>query len=159
MIELRPATAADAQDIASIYVSSWNDGFGHLLGYRLPSLEDPDRWRLDLADPTVEWTVAELEGEPAGFIGIGPSRDPVDPELGEVDTIAVAPSHWRRGVGRALMTRGLEQLAARWPRAILWTPAGYERGHAFYRAMGWQALDRTRSAGLQVAFGRSFGSP
>ncbi|MEM9565629.1 MAG: GNAT family N-acetyltransferase [Actinomycetota bacterium] len=163
-VTLRPATVADAEAVAAIYVSSWNAGFGHLLGDREPSGDDVDRWRNDLASTTTAWTVAESAGVIAGFIGVGPSRDPVDVELGEIDTIAVSPSMWRRGIGRALMTRGIEQVRARWPRAILWTPDGYERGHAFYRAMGWHRLGSTRASGTQVAFGwmtapRSSGPP
>ena len=154
MVELRPAQDGDAEIVAAIYIASWNQGFGHLLGMRHHTAERIDRWRADLAGPTTEWTAAEVEGSVVGFIGIGPSRDPVDPTLGELDTIAVDPSCWRQGVGRALMVRGLEQLGARWDRAILWTPANYPRGHRFYEAMGWQQLDKTRHSGTEVAFGR-----
>ncbi len=154
MIELRPPTTGDVDAIATIYVDSWNQGFGHLLGIRDLTEDRIERWRVDLTSPTTEWTIAELDGAVAGFIGVGPSRDPVDPKLGELETIAVAPAHWRRGVGSALMASGLQQLGARWSRAILWTPANYDRGHAFYTAMGWHELDQTRASGTEVAFGR-----
>ena len=113
------------------------------------------RWRQDLAAETVHWAVAEADSAVIGFVGVGPSRDPADPELGELDTIAVDPAHWGLGVGRGLMDHALEVLQASWSRAILWTPAGHERGHAFYRATGWVPLDRTRSEGTEVAFGRT----
>ncbi len=157
VVTLRPAIVADAEDVASIYVASWNAGFGHLLGRRDLHRGEVDRWRADLAGVTATWTVAEWDGAIAGFIGVGPARDPVDAELGEVDTIAVSPPQWRRGIGRALMARGVEQLEQRWPRAVLWTPDAYERGHAFYTATGWHRLALTRDSGRQVAFGR--GSP
>ena len=35
------------------------------------------------------------------------------------------------------MDHALEMLRESWEQAILWTPAGYERGHAFYEALGW----------------------
>jgi ribosomal protein S18 acetylase RimI-like enzyme len=152
--ELRPAVADDAPGVARIYVDSWNRGFGHLMGVRELTEETVARWRADLSGRTTEWTLAELDGEMVGFVGTGPSRDPIDPTVGEVDTIAVAPTHWRRGVGRALMTHAVERLQVTWPRAILWTPAKYDRGHAFYRAMDWHPLGRDRAGGTEVAFGR-----
>ena len=127
MIHLRPATAADAAAVGVIYIESWNDGFGHLLGLRVHSGERVDQWRVDLESEENEWTIASIDGRVAGFIGIGPSRDPIDPELGELKTIAVAPDYWRGGIGRALTEHGVDQLRLRWQHAILWTPAGYDR--------------------------------
>jgi ribosomal protein S18 acetylase RimI-like enzyme len=146
--------ADDAPIVARIYIDSWNQGFGHLMGRRELTQERVARWRADLTGRTAGWTLAELDGEVVGFVGVGPSRDPIDPTLGEVDTIAVAPACWRRGVGRALMAHAVERLRLTWPSAILWTPANYDRGHAFYRATGWYPLDRSRAAGTEVAFGR-----
>ncbi|MEM8904809.1 MAG: GNAT family N-acetyltransferase [Actinomycetota bacterium] len=153
VVDLRTAQAGDAEAVAAIYIDSWNRGFGHLLGMRQHATEQVHRWRSTLADPITTWTVAEDRGHVVGFIGIGASRDPVDPVLGEVDTIAVDPCCWRRGVGRALMHRGLEQLHASWRRGILWTPADYPSGHRFYEAMGWRRLNTTRNSGAHVAFG------
>ena len=154
MIQLRAATTTDADDVAAIYIESWNKGFGHLLGYREHTVERTDRWHSDLVNRENEWTVAVVDGRLSGFVGVGPSRDPVDSELGELLTIAVDPGAWRRGVGAALIDHGVAQLRATRSSAILWTPAGYERGHGFYRAMGWRELGRSRAAGTEVAFGR-----
>lgn len=145
----------DAEVVARIYIESWNEGFGHLLGVRELTPELVTRWKHDLADETVDWTVAEVGGVIVGIVGVGPSRDPVDPTLGELDTIAVDLAHWRSGVGRRLMDHALAVLQGSWSRAILWTPASYERGHAFYRATGWVPLDRSRADGKAVAFGRT----
>ena len=159
MLTLRPAGADDAEDVGRIYIDSWNDGFGHLLGYRDHDPERTERWRhdlvgTDLMDDAVRWTVAEVDGEIAGFVGVGASRDPIDERIGELHAIAVNPGHWRRGVGSALMSRATEQLAADWDRAILWTPANYDRGHGFYRFMGWQPVGWSRALGSEVAFAR-----
>ena len=90
-----------------------------------------------------------------GFIGIRPSRDPVDPLLGEVDTIAVDPPHWRTGIGKALMSRALRRLASDgYGEAIVWTVAGYARGIAFYEAMGWRRDGGVRDDGMQIRFRR-----
>jgi N-acetylglutamate synthase-like GNAT family acetyltransferase len=100
------------------------------------------RWRQDLIKPVPQrWWVAELKGSIVGFVGIGPSRDPLDPTLGELDTIAVDPSYWRTGIGRILMSVALQHLTADdYHEAVLWTLAGYKRGQNFYEAMG-RSLD------------------
>ena len=148
----------DAGDIARIYIESWNAGFGELLSRadRTVTPELTERWRCDLARPKPHrWWVSERTGEIVGFAGIGPNRDPVDPRLGELDTIAVDPLHWRTGIGKALVSVALSHLAADGYReAIVWTVEGYERGIAFYEAMGWGRDGGTRDGGRQVRFRR-----
>ena len=61
-----------------------------------PRVLDPEqvaRWSRDLDAGRVQWWLAESGGSVVGFVGTGPSRDPIDPDLGELDTIAVAPPH------------------------------------------------------------------
>ena len=137
---IRSATAADAEVVARIYIDSWNAGFGALLSRadRTVTSALVESWRLDLTRPLPHrWWTAHHKGSIAGFVGIGPSRDPVDAQLGELDTVAVDPPYWRRGVGKALILHALHHLVADGYReAILWTVEGYERGIAFYEAMG-----------------------
>jgi ribosomal protein S18 acetylase RimI-like enzyme len=154
VVVLRDAVARDAAVIARVYVKSWNQGFGHLLGLRELTPELIVRWRDDLTGARADWTVAEADGVVVGFVGVGPSRDPVDPAVGELDTIAVDPGHWRTGIGSALMRHAVGVLQRSWSRAILWTPDSYDRGRAFYRATGWTPLEGTRADGREIAFGR-----
>ena len=112
------------------------------------------RWRADLAAPPPRrWWVAECDGAIVGLAGICPSRDPVDPGLGELDTIAVDPPCWRTGVGRALMAHALRALGEhRYREALLWTLADYPQGAAFYRVMGWSRSEVHRDDGKQVLY-------
>lgn len=85
----------------------------------------------------MKWWLAERDHSVVGFAGTGPSHDPIGPGLGELDTIAVAPSAWRRGAGRHLMHAALDDLLdAGYREGILWTLADYERGREFYRPPG-----------------------
>src|SRR5437016_5049724 len=152
-VAVRRAEGDDAAAIARIYVESWNAGFGDLMPPRVLDDDEIGRWKDDLVAGRCQWWVVDRHSQLAGFVGIGPSRDPVDAELGELDTIAVDPSHWRTGVGRALMAVALDALAqAGFSEAILWTPAGYERAASFYRSTGWIADGTTRDGGRQMSY-------
>jgi GNAT superfamily N-acetyltransferase len=144
----------DATDVARIYIAAWNAGFAGLVPGRATSANLVERWRQELARPLPQrWWTAQLARSIVGFAGIGPSRDPRDPELGELDTIAVDPGKWRRGVGRSLMKTAVHQLAADGYReAVLWTFAGYERGHRFYEATGWRLDGGVRDEGRQLRY-------
>ena len=153
-LRIRAAERKDAAEVARIYVDSWNLGFGDLMPRREVDPELVARWEKDIVAPMPHrWWVAESGGVIVGFAGIGPSRDPVDPELGELDTIAVDPSKWLRGVGRALMTIAVAYLVRDGYReAVLWTLAGYERGRIFYEKTGWLLDPNIRSEGRQVCY-------
>ena len=151
---IRNADVQDAPVVAAVYVESWNRGFSRLMPSRSVTEELVARWQRTLgeAHPS-RWWVAHMDAEVVGFVGIGPSRDPSVAHLGELDTIAVRPTCWRQGVGRALMAVALDHLAAdRYDEAILWTLANYERGDAFYRSTGWLPDGADRDEGRQIRY-------
>ena len=154
MQTIRPASADDAARVARIYVDSWNAGFGDLMPTAVLDDARITRWAGELS--TGNWWVAERDDTIAGFTGICLSRDPLDAQLGELDTIAVDPLYWRTGVGTALMRKALEELAGIYPEAILWTLAGYPQGQRFYESTGWTPDGNTRDNGHQVSYRRRF---
>jgi GNAT superfamily N-acetyltransferase len=153
---IRTAQGADAPAVAQIYVDSWNIGFDGLMPQRPLTADLVARWACDLTAPAPRrWWVATVDDGIAGFAGICPSRDPIDPQLGELDTIAVAPAWWRRGIGRELMAVALDALRANgYHEAVLWTLADYPRGQRFYETMGWRCDGAVRDAGRQIRYRR-----
>ena len=120
---------------------------------RVLDRDEVARWEVDLASESMQWWLAVTNALVVGFVGTGLSRDPVDPRLGEIDTIAVAPVAWRHGVGRALMGVALDDpVGAGYREGIVWTLADYPRARAFYEAMGWRASGEVRLGETQVAF-------
>jgi N-acetylglutamate synthase-like GNAT family acetyltransferase len=153
--ELRRARRTDAHEIADVYVTSWNEAFAGRIPPRVMNDVQVARWEQDLAERVRSWWLAHNESAVIGFVGTGPSRDPIDPTLGELDTIAVAPPAWRHGVGRRLMAAALDDLLeAGYREYILWTLADYPRGRGFYESTGWQASGEVRASGRQIAFRR-----
>ena len=153
-LTVRPAQDADLDEVVRIYVDSWNHGFRNLMPAIEADADRRERWAQDLAQPPPHrWWVAVRGTRIAGFAGICPSRDPVDPELGELDTIAVDALAWRTGVGTMLMATALSWLCADGYRlALLWTLGAYPRGAAFYAATGWYLNGATRQAGSRVRY-------
>lgn len=151
-VQIRAATAKDAPRVVEIYVDSWNAGFTGLMPPIVADDARTQRWTTELAGGPTTWFVAEADGLLAGLVGIGPSRDPVDPQLGELDTIVVDPAHWRTGLGTTLMHTALEALATAYPQAILWTLANYPQAQRFYESTGWYPNGTTRDNGHQVMY-------
>jgi N-acetylglutamate synthase-like GNAT family acetyltransferase len=153
-LKIRPAGPGDVEAIVRIYVDSWNAGFGP----RMPAIEADaariSRWRKDLAESSAtRWRLAERDDKIVGFVGISPSRDPIDPDLGEIDTIAVDPVAWRNGVGKAFMSIALEGLRSEgYHSAVLWTLSDYPQAESFYVATGWRLNGATRRGGQQVRY-------
>ena len=153
-LQIRDARTEDGESVARIYIDSWNQGFGSLMRVRTLAQRNIDRWtERVVGSPPFHWWVATRNESIVGFAGICPSRDPVDPQLGELNTIAVDPEHWRTGVGAALMARVLEQLVADgYPEAILWTLENYPMGQQFYERMGWARDGGTRDNDRQIRY-------
>ncbi len=151
---VRDARPDDAPTVARIYIESWNEGFGDLMKKRELDSELIDRWCTTLSKaPPARWWVALREDAIHGFVGIGPCRDPLDAKLGEVDTVAVDPNHWRTGVGQVLMRQALNYLRLDgYGEARLWTLADYATGARFYEAMGWHLNGAVRGEGRQLSY-------
>jgi GNAT superfamily N-acetyltransferase len=160
-LRIRAALPDDTENVVRIYVTASNAGFGSLMDKLEVTPKRLANWRADLSRPAPHrWWVAEVNGTIAGFAGIGPSRDPIDPAIGELDTIAIDPAYWRKGVGKQLMATVLRQLALDGYReAVVWTLADYEQGMHFYESTGWCLNGKARRDGREICYGRRLVSP
>ena len=155
---VRDATSGDADAIERIRIRGWQVAYRHLYPpEELDGLDiDARRWRRRLEHPPLGWStfVAGDGGQLLGFASVGPSRD--EDGLGELYAIYVDPEAWSRGVGRALLARAEEQLAAEWAEATLWVLEDNPRARRFYEAAGWrpdgarQEVERLRAAPAEV---------
>ncbi len=143
-LQIRPAQRVDVPDIAAIHVRSWQAAYRGLIpDQHLDSLSVDKRqaiWReaIEYADPQVH--VASQGREIVGFVAFDRSRDKGTPATtGEIWSLYVAPTHWRRGVGAALWKAAHQGLLEEGCTDItLWVLAGNERALAFYERVGFQ---------------------
>ena len=146
-VVIRPATVADAPQIARIHIASWREAHaGVVPADYLAGLDVEARtraWQDVLRDAGEQGTVtsvqvAEDEGELVGFVSVVPSRDE-DAERNtlEIATLYIVPGRWGHGVARELMRAALADV----PEApvTLWVLAANERARHFYRRHGFAA--------------------
>ncbi|WP_428264437.1 N-acetyltransferase family protein [Haliangium sp.] len=149
---VRPARRGDADRIAAIHAASWRRAYRGILPRAYLSRLSPEvlleRWRRRLpvgaraADDAPVWVVEDCAddaplgpGQVAGFAQLGPCHEPSDYVgfAGEVNMLYVDPTATGRGLGRALLDRSCEVLAARehyW--LVIWVLARNQRGRRFY---------------------------
>ncbi len=143
---VRDWTVEDIPGIAKVEIASWRAAYGEII-------ESAVLDRRDFARIAIRWQrafdhrlltkVAEVEGEVAGFA----SRDEA-----EITMLYVDPRRWRQGIGRALLSRTLVEIAAsRAVAAWLWVLAKNETARQFYVAQGGVAVEPGRiRVGTQV---------
>lgn len=143
-IAIRWGVPADALALAEIHVLAWQVGYRGLLPDdlldSLSAVERLPRWRERLAEPAQRVLVAELEGQPAGWLVIGPQRDEdLDPQrIGEIYAVYVHPEAWRHGCGAALMARAKAEMTGQgYAEASLWVLRGNLRAIRFYEVQGF----------------------
>lgn len=148
---IRPATPADAQDIARIHADSWRSAYRGLLPQHYLDAMSPFtlrvRWQRRLrwndsrpAERDSDVWVIELEQRVLGFSVLEPVMDDDDDLAGfagEVSMLYVDPEHTRQGLGHTLLERSLELLAEReyyW--VVIWVLALNRPARAFYERAG-----------------------
>jgi putative acetyltransferase len=124
-VSLRPYEPRDEDASIALWLRTWQAAYPDLdFAERLDWWRE--RWRNELV-PVAEVVIAESEGTMVGFVT-------VDPKTLYLDQIVVAPTHWRSGVGTALLDEA---------RRI--SPAGLDldvnidnaRAISFYRRQGF----------------------
>jgi ribosomal protein S18 acetylase RimI-like enzyme len=152
-VRLRPATVRDIGAIASIQARNWQRAYAGTYdqGY-LDDEVERDRlevWtdRIARPDPSFDTTVAEDDG--GTVVGYVHALVDHDRRWGTlVDSLHVAESHARRGVGLELMRHAADVVVSRGrsPALHLWVLETNTDAQAFYEAIGGERLDRELQA-------------
>jgi phosphinothricin acetyltransferase len=108
VVPIRAATTADVPAITRIYAHSVTDGTASF------ELEPPDEAEMarrmrTLLDGGYPYIVAEIDGAVAGYAYAGPYRPRRAYRFSVEDSIYVDPAAQRKGVGRALLERLIEE--------------------------------------------------
>ncbi|MFG1602933.1 GNAT family N-acetyltransferase [Actinoplanes sp. NPDC049265] len=129
MVELRPATEADAEAMGRVWASAWRDGHLGLVPEELAEVRTPESFLERAAARVADTTVADVDGVLAGFFMV--DRD-------EVEQVFVDAPHRGTGVAAALLAEAERRVAAAGhPAAWLAVVDGNARARRFYEKAGW----------------------
>ncbi len=128
-LTLRPGTPDDAAAVADIWHAGWHVSHPGHVPDGLTERRTLEAFHERAPKRVADTTVAELDGEVAGFIMV------VDDE---VEQIYVSPTHFGQGVAGTLMAEAERQVAAQgYDAAWLAVAIGNTRARAFYEKTGW----------------------
>ena len=149
---LRPATAADVDAIAALFHRGWHDVHPGRVPDGLTARRTPEAFHDRVARrvaETDETTVAEVDGEIAGFVMVAGD---------EAEQVYVDRAHRGSGVAALLLTEAERQIAANGhDEAFLVVVRGNDRAQAFYAKQGW--VDQGDHDYPVQALGEDFISP
>jgi ribosomal protein S18 acetylase RimI-like enzyme len=142
-IELRRATAADAQAIGAVFDASVRVGWsflGEVVRQPLFSPEDWDTLVADHAPPNVLLVATDEADRVVGYTA-------AHPDDGEMFLLFVDPANAGRGIGRMLLTAAHDALrAAGCDEAFLFTHEQNERALAVYASAGYRPDGSSRES-------------
>jgi ribosomal protein S18 acetylase RimI-like enzyme len=135
---IRPASPADAEEIARVHAASWRETYGRFV-------PDPDRspwfdveprigmWRTNLRERVLTTLLAvDPAGDTVGFAAARSSTEPEAVRPEELTMLYVLAREHGSGVGQALLDAVLGDRPA-----SLWVAADNPRARAFYRRNGF----------------------
>jgi L-amino acid N-acyltransferase YncA len=115
---IRLALPSDVPGIAAVHVRTWRVAYrGHLPDAFLDAMDPSQRaswWSGVVVDPNVTVLVSVEAESVVGFCSFLPSRDEdAPPSTCELVTLYLDPSHWRAGIGRALLESAIDDVSTR----------------------------------------------
>lgn len=145
---LRRARPEDLPGVVGVFWECWTGTYTGALRSRMDLERARTLWTGFLADPEAAPVIATGDdGEVLGVVRFAVEED----GGGYVGSLYIRPVAHGRGLGRTLLTRALDELAAAGARrARLWVFAVNATARAFYDRLGWRPSGRTR---LREEFG------
>jgi diamine N-acetyltransferase len=148
-ISFRDAAIGDAATLDRIFDTTFCNTFGHL--YRPEDLDTflssfvVGDWEAELADPNYAFRIGEVDGEPVGYVKLGPMKLPVETDRPAMllDQFYVLPQHHGAGIARALMDWALDEARRRGAEELYLTVfIDNHRARRFYDRYGFEAVGR-----------------
>lgn len=149
-ITYRDAGPGDAATLDRIFDTTFCETFGHLyrpedLGVFQASFDLAD-WQAELRDPSFAFRVAEENGEPAGYVKLGPlTKLPIETDRAAMllDQLYVLKAHHGAGIARTLMDWALDEALRRGAEELYLTVyVDNHRARRFYDRYGFEAVGR-----------------
>ena len=149
-VSIRPTTQADIPVITRIYAEAVMNGTASF------ELEPPDETEMArrmtaLLDDGFPYLAAEIGGTLAGYAYAGPYRPRRAYRFSVEDSIYVDPAAQRKGVGRALLTRLIEEAGRRGFRQMIAVIGDSAQNPSIeiHRALGFRMIGAVENVGFK----------
>ena len=142
-MEIRYLTSSDNQSAVSrIYEESWKTAYRGIIPQDYLDAIPEGRWVKNLDIPGWYTMVCVEDGTYIGTSSFSKSRFEQYPDSGEVISIYLLPSYWKKGYGRNLLRAVLEELKKQgFQDAFLWVLEENSNARQFYENFGFQCTD------------------
>ena len=148
-VTYRDAEIADAATLDRIFDTTFCDTFGHLyrpddLNSFLSSFGIAD-WEAELASADYAFRIAEADGEPVGYLKLGPFELPFETDASPLtlDQLYILNPYHGIGIAHGLMDWALEEARARGADELYLTVyVDNHRARRFYDRYGFEAVGR-----------------
>jgi diamine N-acetyltransferase len=149
MIGYRDATPDDAATLDRIFDTSFCDTFAHLYRpddlYSFLSSFGVGEWEAELRDPDYAFHIGQADGEPVGYVKLGPLKLPVDTERTAIllDQLYILKDHHGVGIAHGLMDWAIAEARRRGAEEMYLTVyVDNHRARRFYDRYGFEAVGR-----------------
>jgi GNAT superfamily N-acetyltransferase len=148
-IAYRDARPDDAAVLDRLFETSFCDTFAHL--YRPEDLEiflssfGVDDWKAELENPAYAVRIAEVDGDPVGYLKLGPQKLPIETDRPAIllDQLYILKDYHGVGIAHALMDWAIEEARSRGAEEMYLTVfVENHRARRFYDRYGFEAVGR-----------------
>ena len=142
MLIYRRPEPHEAEGMASLHVQCWREAYAEILPAELLATFSAEKrlplWQKVIPDEARFVLAAFDLSQPVGFVISGPSNERyIEDQDGNLDTIYIAASHYRKGIGRELLCRAAEDWQQRGGRTMtVGVLAKNIRARSFYESQG-----------------------
>ena len=144
-VVIRPPLERDARGLAEVHAAAWRAAYRGAMTDEYLDGMDVERmtegWRRGITAPTQGTAplLAEVSGEVAGFVIVGPPDADAEPGTGQLYALNVHPTWWAQGIGSALLAAAEQKLHdLGYERAFLLVEKNNHRAIGFYTGRGWK---------------------
>lgn len=143
MYQIRHADVNDAEIMGGIHAGSWKAAYKGIVPDsfldRINAEGRANYFYKALKEGLEEDVLVFVNEKAVGLMAIGKCRDADQQEpCGEIWGIYLLPEYWNRGIGKHLITWGLQELKARgYQKVTLWVLEENFRARRFYEKMGF----------------------
>lgn len=149
VIDVRPARAADAAELADVYALAWREAYSGIIPTltleRMIVHRSPAWWRGVMTRRSI--LVLDVSGTVVGYTTFAPAAGRGTNGAAELQELYLRPEYQGIGLGQRLFTAALRRVKTRgYTRVLVRALADNDRANAFYLRHGGRLVARSEES-------------